>query len=327
MKALVTGGTGFIGSQVVKQLLDENHTVRIFSRKKDIPEIFKDRGVDVFQGDLENVQSLINALDGMDVFYHIGEIKNTSRASSEKNVRLAEETIRHLEEKKIKRIVFVSSITVSGIPSALPANEDTAPRIILSDHYTSYKMRCEKLIMSNAGDVEYVIIRPALVYGPGSRYLGRLIDILDKFGSVGIPFAGNAKNIAPLIYVRDLAQAICRAGMEPSAAGQIFIVTDGLRHSWFDFFNAITEGLGKKLRIIPIPPLFLQIAALPLDIFSGFLGSSLDPVSYITYFSQDLYFDNTRAKDLLNWQPSYSLSEGVKDMIGFYKKNSKGGPL
>lgn len=327
MKALVTGGTGFIGSHVVKQLLDENHTVRIFSRKKDIPEILKEKGVDVFQGDLEDAQSLINALDNIDVFYHIGEIKNRSKASSEKNVRLVEETIRHLGEKKIKRIVFVSSITVSGIPSAIPANEDTAPRIVLSDHYTEYKMRCEKLIRGNAGDVEYVIIRPAPVYGPGSRYLGRLIDILDKFGPVGIPFAGNAKNIAPLIYVRDLAQAICRAGMEQAAAGRIFIVTDGLRHSWSEFFNAITEGLGKKLRIIPVPPFFLQIAALPLNLFSGFLGINLDPVSYITYFSQDLYFDNTRAKDILNWQPQYSLQEGVKDMIGFYKKDVKGGPL
>lgn len=319
MKALVTGGTGFIGTHVVRSLLDEDHAVRIFSRKRDLPETFKNARVEVETGDMEDVQSLVNALEGIDIFYHIGEIKNSSKAASERNVRLVKEVIGCLKEKNVQRIVFVSSITVSGIPSAIPADETTEPRLILNDHYTAYKKRCEDIISSNKG-CEYVIIRPAPVYGPGSRYLGRFINILGWLGPVGVPFIGNAENLVPLIQVRDLAQAIYRAGTEPAAAGQMFILTDGLRHSWFDFFQAITEGLGKRFRVIPVLPAFLKVTALPLDLFSGFLGVSIDPVSYITYFSQDLYFDNTKARKLLGWVPRYSLTEGVKDMLSFYKR-------
>ena len=75
--------------------------------------------VEVATGDMEDVQSLVNALDGIDVFYHIGEIKNSSKAASERNVRLVEEVIGCLKEKKVQRIVFVSSITDGMIDSAV----------------------------------------------------------------------------------------------------------------------------------------------------------------------------------------------------------------
>ncbi|MDH4232924.1 MAG: NAD(P)-dependent oxidoreductase [Nitrospirota bacterium] len=317
MRVLVTGGTGFIGSEVVRQLLDAGHAVRIFSRRKDVSALFTGN-VEVAQGDLSNARSLIEALAETDVLYHIGEIKNTSKAASEKNVSLLEDVLGQIKRTSVKRIVFVSSISVAGIPSTIPADEDTAPGLVLNDHYTECKRRSEKLLRENAGNVEYAVIRPAPVYGPGSRYLGRLIRVLDRLGPVGIPFPGNAGNLAPLIHVRDLAQAISRAGTEPAASGQTFNLTDGMRHSWREFLETIAECLGKKLRIIPVPRLLLQLAALPLDLFSVFLGVSLDPVSYVSYFSADLYFNNSRARELLGWQPRYSLIEGVREMTAFY---------
>lgn len=322
MRALVTGGTGFIGRQVVRKLLDDNHHVRLFSRGSVNADMFGDKSVEVASGDLANARSLIDALDGMEVLYHIGEIKNTTKAASEKNIKLLEELLGQVKSQKVKRIVFISSITVSGIPSTVPADEDTVPRIIVNDHYTDYKRRAEKLLIENAGAVEYVIIRPAPVYGPGSRYMGRFIGIIGRFGPFGIPFPGNADNLAPLIHVSDLSSAIAHAGIEPAAAGRIFNLTDGLRHSWRDFLEAIAKRLGKRLRIVPLPRLLLQLSALPLDLVSGFLGVSFDTVSYVTFFSENLFFDNARARNLLNWQPRYSLSEGIDDMIAFYEKKN-----
>ena len=205
MKMLVTGGTGFIGRQVVRRLLDDNHYVRVFSRGNVNADMFGGRSVEVAAGDLANARSLIDALDGMEVLYHIGEIKNTTKAASEINIKLLRELLGQVKRQKVRRIVFVSSITVSGIPSAVPADEDTVPRIIVNDHYTDYKRRAETLLIENAGGVEYVIIRPAPVYGPGSRYLGRLISVIGRFGPYGIPFPRNAENLAPLIHVEDLS--------------------------------------------------------------------------------------------------------------------------
>jgi nucleoside-diphosphate-sugar epimerase len=319
MKALVTGGTGFIGSAVVDRLVEAGHSVRIFSRNDYIPERLKGKDVEIFKGDLGEPGSVVDAVSGMDIFYHIGEIKNITRAASEKNVKLVEHITRALDKAGVRRLVFVSSLTVSGIPSRTPADENTPPQTILKDHYTSYKRKCEELIVSSSSGFEYSIVRPAPVYGPGSRYLPRLIRTLEKIGPLGLPFIGNAKNNAPLIYVKDLARAVYLTGIEGAAAGEIFNLTDGIPHSWFDFFNEIAGDLGKKVRILPLPPMLLKLPALPLDLFSGFFGLEFDPVNYLNYFSRDIFFSNKKACELLPWEPEYTLEEGIREMVQSYR--------
>jgi len=317
MKALVTGGTGFIGGHVVGLLLRENHSVRILSRRPHIPEKFEGKDVEVFQGDLENPLSVADAMNRVDIFYHIGEIKNITKAASEKNIRLLEHIVKNLGRRKVKRFVFISSITAAGVPSSVPATEDTSPEIILEDHYTSYKRKGEEIIVQSA-DAEYAIIRPAPVYGPGSRYLGKLTEVVNRIGPIGFPFLGNAQNLAPLIYVKDLAKAVYLAGIRPDAAGQIFNLTDGMRHSWYDFLNTIAGMFGKKLKIVSLPPALFRIPGIFFDSFSGLFGFDLDINHYVIFFSRDAYFDNAKAMNLLAWQPEYTLTEGVREMISEY---------
>jgi nucleoside-diphosphate-sugar epimerase len=319
MKALVTGGTGFIGSHVVDYLLAEGHTVRLFLRQPNVPEKLQGKNVEVMQGNLEDAEAVISAMAGTDLFYHIGEIKNISRSSAGKNTRLMAQIVENLSAQGVRRFVFISSITAAGIPSSVPAREETMPKIVLHDHYTDYKRRCEEIIREKVRGCEHAIIRPAPVYGPGSRYLGKMLRTIEMLGPIGLPFIGNAKNIAPLIHVKDLAKAIVLAGVQREAAGQTFNLTDGAGHTWLDFFTAVGEAAGKSVRIIPIPPLLLKFAALPLDVFSGFFGMHLDPVNYLNYFSADLLFDNTKARSLLAWDPEYSLSQGIEEMVAYYR--------
>jgi nucleoside-diphosphate-sugar epimerase len=321
MKALVTGGTGFIGSHLVDCLLEDGQDVRVFSRKTAAPERWEKAGIDVVQGDLEDSASVIAAMDGIDVFYHVGEIKNITRISADKNVRLVEAIAENLGGKQIKRFVFVSSITVAGIPSEISAAEETRPKVVFSDHYTVYKRKCEELLSAMPSGCEYVIVRPAPVYGPGSRYLGRLVKAIEKLGPVGFPFVGDARNNAPLIYVKDLAKAIFLSGTKDGISGRIFHITDGVRHSWFDFFKEIADNLKTKLRIVPIPSILLKLPAVPFDLFSGILGIELDPVHYLNYFSSDIYFDNARATRLLDWRPEFGLPAGVREMVDSYKSS------
>jgi nucleoside-diphosphate-sugar epimerase len=320
MKVLVTGGTGFVGGGVVDLLVEGKHEVRLFSRKPSLPEKWEGRDVEVFQGDLEDFPSVIKAMEGVEVFYHIGEIKNITKAASRRNIRLVEQITDNLENKGVRRFVFVSSITVAGIPSAVPATEETAPDIILDDHYTYGKRECESYIKGHSGDQQYAVIRPAPVYGPGSRYLGRIVDTVKKLGPVGLPFPGDARNLAPLIYVKDLAKAIYLSGVGDGAVNQTFNITDGVRHSWFDFLSTITELSGRKLRIVPVPPFLFKFPSFFLDLFSGIFGFELDMQHYLDFFSKDIFYDNSKAKNLLAWAPEYTvLADGVKEMLRSFK--------
>jgi nucleoside-diphosphate-sugar epimerase len=320
MEALVTGGTGFIGSHVVDRLLAHGHRVRLFSRRTELPARLAGKDVSLFSGDLRNPDSLPDAMNGMDVFYHIGEIRATSRRAAQQNISLVEHAIDHLAPSGVKRFVLISSIGVAGIPSRTPADEETAPKVTLEDHYTWYKERCEKLLTEHVSGVEYAVVRPGVVYGPGSRYLGSLISAIDRLGSIGIPFIGKGDNIAPLIHVRDLAHAVYLAGIEKDAAGQVFNLTGGLRHSWSDFFNAIAGALNKKLRILPFPPLLLGVPARFLDVLSGLFRIRFSLNAYVQYVTTDLLFDNGKAQRLLNWKPEYTLAQGIEEMIREYRE-------
>lgn len=308
-----------MGRGVVDLLVAGGHSVRLFSRKPSLPERWAEGKVKVFQGDLGDFPSVARAMEGVEVFYHIGEIKNTSKAAAQRNIRLVEQITDNLTRAGVGRLVFVSSITVAGVPSSVPATEETPAAVTLDDHYTYGKRECEKYILGRSGDAKYAVIRPAPVYGPGSRYLGQIVEAIKRLAPVGLPFPGDAKNLAPLIYVKDLAGAIYLSGVTDGVTNQIFNITDGVSHRWLDFISTITGLLDRRLRIIPFPPLLFKFPSFFLDLFSGIFGFELDMQHYLDFFSRDVFFDNKKAKTLLSWEPEYSiLAEGVKEMLRSY---------
>jgi nucleoside-diphosphate-sugar epimerase len=321
MKALVTGGTGFIGGHLVDLLVENGHSVRLFSRKLELPERLDGQPVQVMKGDLKDPDSVLDAMEGIDVFFHIGEIRNTTRSASAKNVRVVERIVEHLSKAKVRRFVFISSITVAGIPSQIPADEETAPAVVLRDQYTEYKRACERTIADGPPGVEYVILRPGFVYGPRSRSLGRMIELVKRIGPIGFPFLGNGKSLAPFVEARDLAACIYHAGTRPEAAGKTFNVTDGREETWSDFFEAITSAFHGKLRLFPLPAFLVRFPALFADSFSGLFGITADLGSYVSYFSRDVHFKNDRAVSLLGWKPACAdLASCVREMIASYAR-------
>jgi nucleoside-diphosphate-sugar epimerase len=324
MKALVTGGTGFIGSRVVDLLAANGHRVRLFSRRPELPSRFAGKEVSLFPGDLKDPDAVLDAMAGMEVFYHIGEIKNSSPRAAKMNVQLMQRILERIGTTGTKRLVFVSSLTVAGIPSQIPATEETSPRITLADHYTWYKRQCEQLLAGNVGGVEYVVLRPGIVYGSGSRYLKGLISAIDTLGPVGMPFIGRGGSVAPLIHANDLAHAVYLAGIERGAAGHVFNLTSGESDTWSDFLNAMADALGKKLRILPVPPLLLKASSRFLDVMSGLFRITLSLNAYVQYVTTDLLFDNGKARRMLNWAPDITLSEGVEEMVREYREKRDG---
>lgn len=86
MKALVTGGTGFIGSHVVDLLLENGHSVKLLSRKLEVQEPWKGKDITVVPGNLRDADSVVGAMQGMDAVFHIGEVRNTSPGKASLNI-------------------------------------------------------------------------------------------------------------------------------------------------------------------------------------------------------------------------------------------------
>lgn len=323
MQAFVTGGTGFIGSAVVSLLLEQGHAVRLLSRRPGVPEQWKGRDVSIAAGDLRDIEAVLTAMQGMDLVFHIGEVRNTSAGRAAQNEQLVARMAASCKAAGVKRLVFVSSLSVAGIPLAIPATEETPAARVLRDQYTEYKRKAENAIRGSRG--EHVIIRPGVVYGPGSRYLGRMVDAVRRFGPIGLPFIGPGTNLVPLIHVNDLANAVVLAATAPAAANQTLNLTDGERRTWLGLFSLIAEANQRRFRLIPVHPALARLPARFFDLFTGIFGQSLDLPSFVEYLSRDVHFSNARAKDVLGWEPSrLDLREAVYDMVAWYRKEGKG---
>jgi nucleoside-diphosphate-sugar epimerase len=326
VKALVTGGTGFIGSHVVDLLLENGHSVKLLSRKHEVPELWRGKDLMVAPGDLRDAAAVTGAMKSMDAVFHIGEVRSTTAGNAVMNADLVERMVASLKESGVKRLVFVSSLSVAGIPLASPATEDTPASQVLHDQYTEYKRKAEEMIRHTPAGVEHVILRPGIVYGPRSRHLGGLVDVIRHFGPLGLPFIGPGTNLMPLIHVKDLARAIFLAGTVPGAADQALNLTDGECRTWLEFLTAIAEAQGKRFRIIPVHPALARLPAMFFDLFTGMFGQSLDLPSYVSYVSRDVHFDNGRARSVLGWDPVYrDLSDAVRDMVEWYAKKKERG--
>jgi len=319
MKALVTGGTGFIGSHVVDLLLQGGHIVRLLSRKAEVPARWQGAGVKMLPGDLRHSETVVDSMTGVDTVFHIGEIKNISEAQAKQNVELVRRMASGLKSAGVKRLVFVSSLTVAGIPSATPADENTDQAVKLKDQYTEYKRAAEEIIRNAGGKAEFMILRPGIVYGPGSRYLGSLLRKVRRLGPIGVPFIGTGRNIMPLIHVEDLARAVYLAGVQEGAKNETLNLVDGQAHTWLDFFAAIGKAYGKPVRLVPVPIFLLRVPAVVGDLLAGLLGSTPDMRDYIDYLVRDIYFGNQQTQSVLGWEPKKTdLDAAVREMVRCY---------
>ena len=326
MKAFVTGGTGFIGSHVVDLLLENGHAVKLLSRNKEMPDQWKGKDLTVVPGDLRDAVAVVEAMQGMDVVFHIGEVRSTTAGNAVLNAGLVERMVGGLRPSNVRRLVFISSLSVAGIPRTIPATEDTPAGQVLRDQYTEYKRKAEAMIRHAPAGVEHAIVRPGIVYGPRSRRLGGLVETIRRLGPVGLPFIGPGTNLMPLIHVKDLARAIFLAGTVPGAAGQTMNITDGERRTWLEFFSSIAGAHRRRFRIIPVHPALVRLPAMFFDLFTGIFGQSLDLPSYVSYVSRDVHFDNGRARSLLGWEVAYrDLRDAVSDMVEWYAKQKERG--
>ncbi|HSR13372.1 MAG TPA: NAD(P)-dependent oxidoreductase, partial [Thermodesulfobacteriota bacterium] len=233
---LVTGANGFIGSRVVKRLLDYGfRNVRGFVRsgRDSLLKSSAGRAVEVMEGNLLSREDCRRALDGRSVVFHLAAGRGDKTYADA--VRNSVVTTRNLLEEirgsgNFKRFVNVSSFSVyspSGIKRGVLLDEncgmETNPAA-RGEAYCYGKVRQDELVMEYGSRfaIPYVIVRPGAVYGPGNRGLTSRVGI-DTFG-LFLHLGGSSR--IPFTYVENCAEAIVLAGLKKGVDGEIFNIVD-----------------------------------------------------------------------------------------------------
>ncbi|HEV7526498.1 MAG TPA: NAD-dependent epimerase/dehydratase family protein [Acidimicrobiia bacterium] len=295
---LITGGSGYFGSVLAEQARARGETVRIFDLNPPGPEL---AGVEFVAGDVRDRSAVRAACEGVDVVFHnVAQVPLAKDRAlfDEVNVGGTANVLVAARDARVAKVVHTSSSAVFGIPEHNPVTEDS-PCLPL-EAYGRAKLRAEILCRdATASGLDVTVIRPRTVLGHGR--LG-VMALLFEFVADGAPVfvLGGGNNRYQLVHANDLADACLRAGeREGASVYNIGALEFGTMR---ETLQALVDHArtGSRLRSLPVAPARLAmrtLASLGLAPFA--------PYHWLLY-SESLYFDVSKARSELGWEPQHS---------------------
>ncbi len=301
MRYLVTGGAGFIGSHISRELLTRGHSVRVFDNfSSGKRENLQGLDVEIVEGDLRDADAVAQAVKGMDVVFHeaafvsVPESMEKPQECFDVNVTGTSGLFEAARRAGVRRVVVASSAAVYGDSEDYPLSEDT-PLRQLSPYAVS--KRVDELyaeLFTGQFGLEVVALRYFNVYGPRQRpdsmyaaavpiFIRRMLD--DK----PITIFGDGGQSRDLVNVRDVVQANLLASEHPAAPGQIFNVCTGVETRLLDLLDILYE-------IFPNAPKHVHADPRPGDIYRS-IGTP------------------KKIMDALGFKPQVSLVDGLYEAV------------
>jgi nucleoside-diphosphate-sugar epimerase len=301
----ITGATGFVGRSLLDRLQLAGIAVVELGRRAAAPESM-----------FFNIESLGaqtnfgDALSGCDSVVHLAARVHVMRdnatdplaAFREVNLHGTLNLAHQAATAGVRRFVYLSSVKVNGDSGAFCENDMPAPK----DAYAQSKWEAEQglIQLSMESDMEIVIIRPPLIYGPGVK--GNFASML-RWVRHGIPLPlGSIKNRRSLLALDNLVDfiALCLdRERSPHAGNETFLVSDQDDVSTSELLRRVAHAYGVRPRLIPIPAHLLGIGA-------RVLGKSAISERLL----DSLTVDTTKARELLGWQPIVTMQEQLQKM-------------
>jgi len=299
---LVTGGGGFIGSNLVRALLDEGHDVRVldnFSTGNRANLAGLD--IEVVEGELRSYERVHNAVRGVEVVFHLGALGSVPRSvqdpltSSAVNIEGTLNVLLAARDEGIRRVVFSSSSSVYGPRRELPVTEDMPPDPI--SPYGVAKLAAERYCVSFSRvyeSFESVVVRYFNVFGPRQSPFSQYAAVIPLFVTAiaaGEPILiyGDGEQRRDFTYVSNVVDGTIRAAEAAGASGRIFNVAASAPATVNDVAAAIGTVLGKPVEKTFAPPRVGDI--------------------------RDSWADVSAAREVLGWEPTVDLEDGLRRTV------------
>ncbi len=316
MHALVTGGGGFLGLELVKQLLAAGYRVRSFARQHHA--VLDRLGVASVRGDLTHAEAVQRAVQGVDIVFHVAAragVWGKRQLYYDTNVIGTQHVVAACLRHKTKYLIYTGSPSVTFDGRAQEGvNEDTPYTQKFFCAYQETKTIAERYALQNrCPDLYTVALRPHLIWGVGDpHFLPRLLA-----HSKRLRFIGEGTNLIDTTYVSDAAAAhVCAAQAlrhNHALSGRSYFISGGEPQRVSVFLNALLTACGRPARHKKIPRrIGLCLGTLCETIFRA-LGSQREPP--LTYFvaaqlAKAHWYDISRAKQELGYNPQVSLTQG-----------------
>ncbi len=309
---LVTGGTGCIGSVLVRRLCQAGQRVRIVVRSPERAGKLRDLdNIEMFQGDLSRPASLYGCAAGCSLVYHCAAKVSGSdwAAAYASNLTGTQAIVDEALQAGAERLIYTSTIGVYGLTRAETITEET-PWAPYKMPYFTTKQQAERIVAHAAGQIPVAIARVGDVIGPDQySWTINLIQQLEK-GILIPPLPSQSGNLNP-VYIDNLVDALLLMGEHPAAAGQVFNVVDGTPMLFTAFFQRMAQIAGK--RITPLPSILLKAGAAFLAASDRLRGrEALVSPGVLDYLLRKGLIYPQKLHTTLGWSPAVSLEEAFR---------------
>lgn len=264
MNYLVTGGAGFIGSNIVKEILSRGEVIRVFDnfstgKKDNILPFINHPNFEFIEGDLRSFHLVRDAVKGMDYILHQGALPSVPRSiadpitANEVNVSGTLNILEAAREFGIKRVVCASSSSIYGNNETLPKVE-TMPVMPLSPYaLTKYTQERYCQIFSDIYGLETVCLRYFNVFGPNQDPTSQYSAVIPKFitmmaKGISPEIHGDGSQSRDFTFVSNNVEANLLACSTPGIAGKVFNVACGERYTLLDLVNGINKILNTDIK-------------------------------------------------------------------------------
>jgi UDP-glucose 4-epimerase len=302
MKALVTGGGGFIGSNLVRALIERGDEVRVLDNFSTGNRAnLEGLDVEVVEGELRSYERVHNAVRGTEVVFHLGALGSVPRSvqdpltSSAVNVEGTLNVLLAARDEGVRRVVYSSSSSVYGPRRELPVTEDMPPDPI--SPYGVAKLAAERYCVSFSRvyeSFESVVVRYFNVFGPRQSPFSQYAAVIPLFVTAieaGEPITiyGDGEQRRDFTYVANVVDGTIKAAEAAGANGRIFNVAASAPVTVNTVAAAIGEVLGKPVEKTFDPPRVGDI--------------------------RDSWADVTAAREVLGWEPAVGLEDGLRKTV------------
>ena len=231
MKVFVTGATGFVGREIVKQLVAAGHQVRALVREGSEEKLKTHAGVEIVHGDVTDRASLEGALEASDAVIHlvgiIREFPGRGITFKKLHVQATENIVEACREQNVSRYLHMSS---------------NGTRMDGSTVYHKTKWQAEELVRNS--DLEWTIFRPSLIFGPGSEFVAMLSELIRRAPMV--PVIGDGRYRMQPVAVAQVAESFVKALQMPETIGKTYQLGGAESYSYDEILDLTGEAMGKS---------------------------------------------------------------------------------
>jgi len=317
---MITGGSGFIGLHLIDLLLEQGYNVNALYRSSEALEIKEKEyiNLNLFQGSLNNKESILNAARGCEGIIHVaGVAKQWSKDPdlfNKVNIEGSRLVFQCAKELGIKRVVNTSTAGTIPPSSKLPSNEDSPRSIDYFFEYEASKAKVEGIAKEYCSkDLEIITVNPCRVYGPGEiGQSNSTVLMMDKYLKGKWKFIpGSGEQYGSFVYVKDVALGMLLA-LQKGKSGERYILggENANYNQFFDKLRAISK-IDHKIYHMPLGVISLMAKA------SGFMANKfkIEPLM-MPGVARKLYYDwkvdTSKAENHLGYNYR-SLNQGLKE--------------